>query len=113
MIYDVSVPLTTTTPVWPTDPAIHLTTETHQSRDQSHSIRVTNLEMGSHTGTHIDAPWHFIEEGRRLRQIPLETLVGPATVFEIDAAISIGLEAVAALPLAGIERVLFKTDNSQ
>ncbi len=112
MIYDVSVPLTNRTPVWPTDPPLKLTTLTHTSRDKGHTIRVTNIEMGSHTGTHIDAPWHFIENGRRLNEIPLETLVGPATVFEIRNVRSIAAPNVESLSLDGVERILFKTDNS-
>src|SRR5437764_4825475 len=112
MIYDVSVPISNVMPVWPSDPPVKLTSQTHLSRDKSHTIHVTNIEMGSHTGTHIDAPWHFIENGRRLNEIPLEQLIGPATVFEITAVRSIGAANVASLPLDGIERVLFKTDNS-
>src|SRR5258706_724276 len=112
MIYDVSVPLTNSTPVWPTDPPLRLASLTHVSSDKSHTVHVTNIEMGSHTGTHIDVPWHFIENGRRLNEIPLETLMGPATVFEIPSVRSIAAANVASLPLDGVERVLFKTDNS-
>lgn len=113
MIYDVSVPITNVMPVWPSDPPVKLTSQAHESRDKSHIIHLTNIEMGSHTGTHIDAPWHFIPDGRRLNQIPLDTLVGEATIFEITGARSIGKAAVEKLRLDGVERVLFKTDNSQ
>jgi len=74
--------------------------------------RVTQLRLGTHTGTHIDAPWHFVEGGKRLHEIPMDVLVGPATVFEIRGACSIGAEHVALLPLDGVERVLFRTENS-
>jgi arylformamidase len=76
MIYDVSVPIANRMPVWPSDPLVKLTSNAHLSRDKSHTIRVTSIEMGSHTGTHIDAPWHFVEGGRKLDEIPLEWLVG-------------------------------------
>jgi arylformamidase len=113
MIYDVSVPITTTMPVWPSDPPVNLTPVAHLSRDKSHTVRVTRIEMGSHTGTHIDAPWHMIEGGRRLNEIPIETLVGPAVVFEIPGARSIARSDVEKLNFDGAQRVLFKTDNSQ
>jgi len=100
-------------PVWPTDPSVRLTPQSHSSRDKSHTVRLTNIEMGSHTGTHIDAPWHFVPDGRRLNEIPLSTLVGQATVFEIPDVPSIGAKEVAALPLKDTERVLFKTSNSR
>jgi arylformamidase len=113
MIYDVSVPITNSMPVWPSDPHVQLTPKSHLSRDQSHTVRLTSIEMGSHTGTHLDAPWHFVPEGRKLNEIPLETLVGPATVFAIHNPTSIGKSDVENLPLKGVERVLFKTENSK
>lgn len=112
MIYDVSVAITTTMPVWPSDPSVKLTPEAHISRDKSHTVRVTKIEMGSHTGTHIDAPWHMVEDGRRLNQIPIEILVGLATVFEIPNVPSIGRADLERLSFAGVQRVLFKTENS-
>lgn len=113
MIYDVSVPITTTMPVWPSDPPVNLTLNSHPARDKSHTIRVTKIEMGSHTGTHIDAPWHMVDGGRRLNEIPMETLVGPAVVCEIPGVPSIARAAVEKLNFDGLPRVLFKTNNSQ
>src|SRR6185503_17457539 len=98
MIHDVSVPITNTTPVWPSDPQVSLTPQAHLSRDKSHTVRLTNIQMGSHTGTHIDAPWHFVDNGRQLNQIPLETLVGKATVFELPNIRSIGRLDLERLP---------------
>ncbi len=112
MIYDVSIPITNAMPVWPSDPPVKLTPESHLSRDKSHTVRLTRIDMGSHTGTHIDAPWHFVANGRRLNEIPIETLVGPATVCEIRGVRSIRRDLVEKLPLKGIERILFKTGNS-
>lgn len=113
MIYDVSVPIVNTMPVWPSDPSVSLTPTEHPARDKSHTVRVTRIEMGSHTGTHLDAPWHMIDNGRRLNEIPLETLIGEAVVVEIPKVRSIGRAAVEKLDLKHIQRVLFKTDNSQ
>ena len=112
MIYDVSVPIQNGMPVWPSDPAIKLTANAHLSRDKSHTIRVTSIEMGSHTGTHCDAPAHFVEGGKTLSEIPLECFVGPATVFEIPGTRSIERSHLERLDWTGVERVLFKTDNS-
>src|ERR1051325_1849795 len=109
MLYDVTVPITNSMPVWPSDPPVKLIPKPHESRDKSHIVQVTNIEMGSHTGTHIDAPWHFIPDGRRLNQIPLDTLIGTAVVFEIPGVRSIGREQIEKLRLDGASRVLFKT----
>jgi len=112
MIYDVSVPIENGMPVWPSDPPLKLMPQGHLSRDKTHTVQVTRIEMGSHTGTHIDAPFHFIEAGRRLEQIPLIELVGPAMVVEITGVPSIQRKHLEPLNWTNVHRVLFKTDNS-
>lgn len=113
MIHDISVPITSSMVVWPSDPAVNLIPTPHLARDKSHTVRMTKIEMGSHTGTHIDAPWHMVEGARCLNEIPLETLVGPASVFEIDDGPSIQRVSLEKFNFDGIQRVLFKTENSQ
>src|SRR5262245_27402155 len=113
MVHDVTVPITNAMPVWPSDPPVKLTPQSHLSRDKSHTVRLTSIEIGSHTGTHIDAPWHFVENGRQLNQIPIDTLVGKATVFELPNVGSIARQDLERLPLSRVERILFKTENSK
>jgi len=113
MIYDVSVPLTNNTPIWPSGPPIRFSPKSHLSRDGSYEVNETVIEMGSHMGTHIDAPYHFISDGKRLHEIPLELLIGRATVFEIPGVRSIGVKELTSLSWNGVERVLFKTENSK
>ena len=98
--------------VWPSDPPLKLTPVEHLSRDKSHTVRVTNIEMGSHTGTHIDAPYHFVPGGWKLDEIPLDVLVGPVTVIQITGVPSIALSHLKNLVWDGVQRVFFKTDNS-
>ena len=112
MIYDVSVPIDNGMPVWPTDPAVSLVTATIPSIDRRRTIRVTTIQMGSHTGTHIDAPNHFVEGGKKLHQIPLKVLVGEVAVFHIAGVPSINRRHLEQLNWLGVKRVLFKTDNS-
>ena len=113
MIYDVSVPIRNDMPVWPSDPPVKLTPSVFPSRDGSHAIRITSIDMGSHTGTHIDAPSHFLESGKTLHEIPVDVLVGDATVFEIPGATMISRPQLERFNWSGVERVLFKTDNSE
>jgi len=112
MIYDVTVPISNTMPVWPGDPSVQLTAKSHLSRDKTHTVHLTAIEMGSHTGTHMDAPFHMIDGGRTLSDIPLDTLVGKARVMEIPAARSLGRTELQAFDWTGVERVLLKTENS-
>jgi len=113
MIHDVSVQLSNHVPVWPSGPPIRLQSAPHLSRDKSYTIHETLIQISSHMGTHIDAPYHFVENGKRLHEIPLERLVGKATLFEIPGVRSIGERELTPLKWEGIERVLFKTENSK
>jgi arylformamidase len=113
MIRDVTVPISNTMPVWPGDPPVQLLPKSHESRDKTHIVSLASISMGTHTGTHIDAPFHMIQSGKRLNEFPLDTFVGKATVVEIPGVRSIGRARLEPLNWNGIERVLFKTDNSQ
>jgi arylformamidase len=113
MIYDVTVPITNQMFVWPGDPPVRLTSKSHQSRDKTHTVRLTIIEMGSHTGTHMDAPCHMIEGGKPLEEFPLETFIGKARVFEIPSVRALKRAELEPLDWNGVERVLFKTENSK
>src|SRR5207248_10170984 len=113
MIYDVTVPISNSMPVWPGDPSVRLSAKSHLSRDKTHTVRLTAIEMGSHTGTHIDAPFHMIENGIKLNEFSLDTLTGKAIVFEIPGVRSLGPAELQPLNWNGVERVLFKTENSK
>ena len=113
MIYDVTVPISNAMPVWPGDPPVQLSKKSHMSGDQAHTVRLTAIEMGSHTGTHMDAPFHMIDGGKHLGDFPLDTLIGKATVLEIPSARSIGRTQLEGFDWTGVERVLLKTENSR
>ena len=76
---------------------------------------VTRWLMGSHTGTHIDAPRHFVADGLTVEKLPLETFVGPTRVVDVSAQgdAPITAETVARANLNGATRVLFRTTNSE
>ena len=113
MIYDVSVPITNAMPVWPGDPPVQLSAKSHLSQDKSHTVKLTAIEMGSHTGTHMDAPRHFIPGGKGIDVMPLDATVGKARVIEIRDTRSIGPEELKKHGLRRGERILFKTKNSK
>ena len=71
------------------------------------------LNFGAHTGTHVDAPAHFIEGAAKIESLPLEVLIGEAQVIEVpDDVQVIDKEFVTAQCSPAIPRVLFKTRNS-
>lgn len=111
-IYDVSVPLKTQMPVYPGDPAIEF--EQWAALGQGDAANVTMLHFGAHTGTHIDAPSHFIAGAPPVSSISLDILIGAARVVEIAPEVqAIEAHHIESARLAGATRVLFKTRNSE
>ena len=111
-IYDVSVPISEKTPVYEGDPNVEIATA--QAIAKGDAANVSRLCCGVHTATHVDAPNHFIEGARRVHELPLEVLIGDARVVEIDENITaISAEYIKKADLKGVERVLFKTRNSE
>jgi arylformamidase len=70
------------------------------------------IRCSAHTGTHVDAPAHFIEGAAKVVEMPLEVLIGAARVVEIDEGVT-AIEAQHVESLDKTERILFKTRNSQ
>lgn len=111
-IYDITLAISPQLPVWPGDPPFRL--ERIQSMEAGAHDNVSRLDMGVHTGTHVDAPYHFIQDGRTAESLSLEVLTGPALVVRIpDEVTRITAEVMerAHLP-SGVERLLFRTSNS-
>lgn len=95
---------------WPGDPPVRI--ERISDMDFGDTSNLSTISMGSHTGTHVDAPLHFIRKGKGIDKMPLETAVGRARVIEIHDTESIKPEELARHRIRQGERVLFKTQNS-
>jgi arylformamidase len=110
-IYDVSRPLCDGGLIYPGDPEIRV--RSHSSIARGDPANVSSLALGSHSGTHVDAPSHFIPGGKPVDTIPIERLVGPAVVLDVrDAKTAIGAADLMGHDLAGQRRVLLRTRNS-
>src|SRR5467141_4538428 len=100
-IYDVSVPISSRTPIYDGDPGVDI--QPWSALAKGDSANVSFLHFGAHTGTHVDAPAHFIEGGRRIDQLAPDTLIGPARVIRVpDEKDQIELEFVRGLSLNGV-----------
>ena len=108
-IYDVTVPVCNELPTWPGDPGIQIDDLRILSRD---GANVSGLCFGAHTGTHVDAPNHFIEGTRRVDQLDLNKLIGPCRVIRVADDVPT-IEPEHFDNIEGIERVIFKTMNSE
>ncbi len=111
-IYDISVDVSDSLPVWPGDPGIDITQTSHLDRGDAYTV--SRLDMGAHTGTHVDAPAHFVRGGLTVERLDLDVLVGPARVvpaLDIDVITATVLDELNIPP--GTERILFRTRNSE
>jgi arylformamidase len=106
VIRDVSVPLRTGMVVYPGDP--EFSSERVMSLAAGDVANVSRIDLGVHTGTHVDAPLHFVDGAAAVEALDLDVLVGPAVVVEVRGSGDIGPDAV----VEGAERLLFKTRNS-
>ncbi len=111
-IYDISLSISPELPVWPGDPAIVL--EQVESMDRGAHANVTRLAMSAHTGTHVDAPHHFLNDHRTVDQLSLDILTGRCYVLDmstLEGHITAEVLGKAEIP-PKIERLLVKTKNS-
>jgi arylformamidase len=110
---DISVPLEAGMPVFDGDPAFSMKLAT--SMAAGGICNISQLDYGAHTGTHLDAPRHFIDGGPASDSIPLDACLGPAWVVDARALTqTIGAPDLAALDIPqGETRLLFKTTNSE
>ena len=111
-IYDVSLTISPNLPTWPGDPALVL--ELFESMDKGAHANVTKFSSSVHLGTHVDAPHHFLNDGRTADTLPLDVLTGPCYVAQLpDGIDEISSEVLGRTEITSeMKRVLFGTRNS-
>jgi len=111
-IIDISVPINDKLPLWP-DSALPEINKI-SSFDKGDKVNETKVSMNMHTGTHIDAPFHFIQDGKAVDDLPLDIFIGNVFVAEINDVKEITADDIKKLDIPkGITRILFKTSNSK
>lgn len=116
-IYDLTLPISPNLAVWPGDPPVQVVREMDVA--QGDSFNLTRLNISAHTGTHMDAPRHFIQSGIPIDQLPLERLMGRVWVAEVEDGKTgeRGLVTAAVLESLAmprdVTRLLLRTANSQ
>lgn len=111
-IHDISLTISPDLPIWPGDPGLEL--ERIASMDEGADANVTRISAAVHLGTHVDAPHHFLNDGRTVEGLSLEVLTGPCYVLQLPD----GVDAITAEMLerseitSDMKRILFGTSNS-
>ncbi len=112
-VFDVTVPFSGNVPTWPTHPPARVAPQSRIA--EGGGSNVSRLDISSHAGTHVDANWHFIDDGAKLLEIPLQRWNGPCVVVHIAedvAQIQASHLEGAGIP-AGTERLILRTRNSR
>jgi arylformamidase len=109
-IIDVTVPLSPELPTLPGDH--HFQMEFSHRIDRGEPYNVGMLKLGTHSGTHVDAPFHFLADGVTVDELPLEILTGKARVVAVPARDAVEREHLEKLDLRDDLRILVKTRNS-
>jgi len=108
--FDVTVPISEATPIYKGDPGVEV--KSFKTIAAGSSANVSEVAFGVHTGTHVDAPNHFIEGAKRVHELDPAKLVGPCRVVAVPDDV-IAIEPRHVGDITGVKRVLFKTRNSQ
>src|SRR5689334_7845058 len=109
-LIDVSVPIVANLPSYPGNTPFQL--EPIKRIAEGATSNVSTLHLSAHTGTHVDAPRHFFDDGGGVYRLPLDVLLGRARVVDIKSR-AIDVDELSRIDLAGETRVLFRTANSR
>jgi arylformamidase len=108
---DISQVLNDRIPVWPGDTPFQY--KVSWGMEESGSVNVGQVTMSTHTGTHIDAPFHFESDGKRVIDLDFNLYIGTARVIHVKNPASIGLRELEGIDLQGVKRLLIRTDAWQ
>ncbi|MDA7818348.1 cyclase family protein [Sulfurimonas sp.] len=111
MIYDITLGISNSTITWPGNPKVNISKK--NSIASGDICNVTNIDIGAHTGTHIDAPYHFVENGKKTESISIDNLIGVCYVLEVETKSLIELKHIENIDFTKYKKILFKTMNSQ
>ena len=110
-IYDITRQLSPAIAVWPGDTPF--SAQVNGRIAEGSSVNVSSISMSCHTGTHVDAPYHYFDDGPRMNQVDLTVYVGRATVVDMRHVSGPLLpEHLADVDLDSMERILLKTQDS-
>ncbi|WP_246943998.1 arylformamidase [Bacillus pinisoli] len=104
---DISQPLSPSTAVWPGDTRFQFSLS--WTKEQSGSVNVGKIEMSTHTGTHIDAPYHFDDQGKRVLDLDVNRYIGKAFIMDITGKASIQVQDLQHLEISDYHIIIFKT----
>jgi len=107
---DVTLTLKSNMIYWPSDPPVYI--ERVRDMNKGDTVNLSKITMGVHSGTHVDAPMHFIKGAKGVHQLSLDSLIGPARVIKIAARDTIKEKELSGYGIKKGQRILLRTRNS-
>jgi len=107
-LIDISRPIYSGMPVWPGDTDANF--DIVATIAGGAVVNIGALKISIHTGTHVDAPWHYADSGETIDRVAPDAYVGPARVIDARGCKSIGRDLFDRIDLSPTPRVLFRTD---
>src|SRR5699024_7697001 len=104
---DISQTLSNNIAHWPGDEPFNFTVPF--TKEQTGSVNIGRITTSPHTGTHVDAPFHFDNEGKTIEEIHIDTYIGAAKVIDVTDAEKVTAQLLEGYELSGVTRILLKT----
>jgi arylformamidase len=104
---DITRRISNASPNWPGDTPVEYSMTSRIS--EGSSVNVGAVRFSTHSGTHVDAPWHYDDTGLKLHEVPLETWVGICVVVDVSDAVKLEARLLEGIDLSGVSKVIFKT----
>lgn len=104
---DITQPLHNGIDHWPGDEAFQY--ETAVTKEKSGSVNIGRIVSSTHMGTHVDAPFHFMDDGKRILDLDIERYIGRCKVIDLSSFTAIDEKALLSKGIANAERLLIKT----
>ncbi|MFD1606513.1 arylformamidase [Oceanobacillus luteolus] len=104
---DVSIPLTNDMGVWPGDKPFNF--RLSYTKEQTKSVNIGEMSTSVHTGTHMDAPFHYDNDGKKIHELDVSLFIGPAKVVDVRGHEVIGRKELEAFNLDGVSRLLLRS----
>ncbi len=108
---DITQPLTNNIASWPGDDPFNF--RLSSSKEETGSVNIGQLSTSVHTGTHVDAPYHFDEFGKTIDELDINLYIGIAKLIDVTAHKVINIDVLEKYNLDGVKRLLFKTEKER
>lgn len=108
---DISQPLQNNCAEWPGDTPFNY--EVAFKKEDTGSVNIGKLTTSTHMGTHIDAPFHFSNEGEKVHELPVDLYIGHARVIDLTGVSEVGYAELVNVDFGGAEKILLKTGKRE